>query len=99
MQPSYKALLILTVYNETKTEFVSGYLDLALPFSPSSGLLISLKSTSSYKLNHVTWEHEQQQFRCYTEFVADVEFDMDFYISEAKCDGFDRFTQKYNVTD
>lgn len=98
---SYKAKLILNIYNEDRTKCVSGVKEVEFPFAPYEGLEITVKWTCTYKLKSVTWSIDEQYFHCIIEDQENDSIDddailaspitMDFLVSEARSCGWNGF--------
>ena len=97
----FDVVYILTIYDEYRKNFTTGYRDTKIPFAPFPGLEILNSGIGFGVINRVSWDEESNLFRCYLEYEVkplDIDDDIGFQIKMAKNAGFSGFENIYENT-
>jgi hypothetical protein len=94
----YNVTIILTLFRKGREQFSSGYRELKLPFAPFIGLALLNNSPMDFgKIERITWVESENRFSCSIDYESKgSDDDLEFLISEAKKQGYQKFDQIYD---
>jgi len=79
----YKVILRLMIYNEDRSNHLSAYKEITLPFVPYVGLWLDQDNKEmSSKITYVRWVIDEECFYCFLEDECEYEFDIKTDIEE-----------------
>jgi len=78
----YKVNLKLVIFNEDRSNHLSAYKEIMLPFIPYVGLWLNNTKEMPAKITDVTWSIDEKYFFCILEDEREYEFDINTDIDE-----------------
>lgn len=96
----FDVVYILTIYDENREHFTSGYRKAKVPFVPSTGLEILNNGVGFGPIRMLSWDENTNQFKCYLEYDVqslNIDDDIELQIDKAREGGFEGFKEIYET--